>query len=43
MFGGDDILDYDAETKTITVLDKLGVFTLDLEMTPLEGVDFGHS
>lgn len=40
MFGGDDILDYDAETKTITVLDKLGVFTLDLEMTPLEGVDF---
>ena len=40
MFGGDDILDYDAETKTITVLDKLGVFTLDLEMTPLQGVDF---
>lgn len=40
MFGGDDIMDYDAETKTITVLDKLGVFTLDLEMTPLEGVDF---
>lgn len=40
MFGGDDILDYDAETKTITVLDKLGVFTLDLEMTPLEGIDF---
>ena len=40
MFGGEDILDYDAETKTITVLDKLGVFTLNLAATVLAGVDF---
>jgi len=40
MFGGEDILDYNAETHTASVVDKLGAFTLNAVATILNGVTY---